>query len=197
MKQMLLVCLLALAPTLAAAQVSVHVYVPPVRVTVAPPPVRVEAPPPAPSPAYVWLGGHWAWRNNRNVWVPGQWAAPPIPGYTWVEPQWVPQGGQWVYYEGYWAAPVAAAPPVVYEPPTPPQPIVATIAPPASIVEVRPAAPFPNAIWIPGNWYWSGGRYSWVAGRWSAPHRGHAWVPGRWQRHGHEWRFAPGHWRRT
>ena len=48
------------------------------------PPVRVEPQPPQPAPAYVWVGGHWAWRHGAYVWVPGYWATPVAPGRTWV-----------------------------------------------------------------------------------------------------------------
>src|SRR5262249_42088332 len=89
---------LALLPMLAVAQVSSHVYVPPVRVTVAPPAVKAELRPVAPSSRHVWLPGHWAWRERRHVWVPGVWALPPAVGYTWVEPRWAPEQGQWAYY---------------------------------------------------------------------------------------------------
>jgi hypothetical protein len=98
---------LVLMAALAPAQVSVHIYVPGVRVAVAPPPLRVESQPPAPSSAHVWLAGHWAWRGGHHVWIPGHWALAPGPGSTWVEPRWVQAGGRWVFYEGYWAPTVA------------------------------------------------------------------------------------------
>jgi WXXGXW repeat (2 copies) len=187
-----------LVATLATAQVSVHVYVPAVRVTVAPPPLRVETQPPPPTAAHVWLAGHWAWRKGRYVWIPGHWVLAPGPGYAWVEPRWVQQtGGRWGFYEGYWAPTVAPAPSVAYEPVPPPvEPVVVTVAPPAPIVEVRPAVPFAGAIWIPGYWQWSGVQHVWLAGRWSAPRPGFVWVGARWRHAGPQWRFEPGYWRR-
>lgn len=182
--------------TLASAQGLVHTYSPPVKVKVAPPAVKVERPPIAPSPSHVWLAGHWAWRDHRHLWVPGQWAVAPAPGYTWVAPRWVPESGQWVYYEGYWTTPVVATPTVIYEPAPPPKPIVVMVAPPSPIVEVRPAVPFPGAVWIPGYWHWSGSQYVWLTGRWSAA-RPHAhWAPAHWKRAGREWHFVPGHWKK-
>src|SRR5262245_36233206 len=62
-------------------------------VVVQPPPapaVRVEAPPPQPGPAYVWVGGHWAWRRRAYVWVPGYWAVPVAPTRQWVAGHWAP-----------------------------------------------------------------------------------------------------------
>jgi len=86
-----------------------------------------------------------------------------------IEPRWVQAGGRWVFYEGYWAPTVAPAPSVVYEPPPPIEPIVAIVAPPAPIVEVRPALPFAGAIWVPGHWHWTTVQYVWLAGRRQRP----------------------------
>jgi hypothetical protein len=41
--------------------------------------------------------------------------------------------------------------------------------PPPAKVEVRPAAPGPKAVWVPGHWKWHGRR------------RGYDWVPGHWK----------------
>jgi len=41
-----------------------------------PPPPRGEIAPVAPSPAHVWVPGHWAWHRNRYVWLPGHWEVP-------------------------------------------------------------------------------------------------------------------------
>src|SRR5205814_860449 len=62
-----------------------------------PPPVRVETPPPPPAPAYVWVGGHWAWRRGAYVWVPGYWATPVAPGRAWVAGHWAPRPGGYVW----------------------------------------------------------------------------------------------------
>jgi YXWGXW repeat-containing protein len=87
-------------------------------------------------------------------------------------------------------------PVVVYEPPPAPlQPLVATLAPPPLIAEVRPAVPSPGVVWIPGFWSWTGGQYVWVAGRWSVPRPGFVWVASRWRPTGRHWRYVPGHWR--
>jgi len=72
--------------------------------------------------------------------------------------------------------------------------VVVDVAPPAPYVEVVPAIPFPDAIWIGGYWGWYGGRHQWVPGRWDHPRpgyhwRAHAWVNqgGRWHLHGGGW----------
>ena len=197
MKRMLMASLMVvLLPSFAPAQVSVHVSVPAVRVRVAPPPLRVEVRPVAPSAAHVWVAGNWAWRGGRHVWIPGAWALAPRPGHVWVEPRWVQESAQWVFYEGYWNNPVEVTPSVVYQPAPPAQPVLVTVAPPRRVAEVRPAVPFPGAVWIGGHWHWTGAQYVWVGGSWSAPHRGYVWVPERWHQVGHQWRFEPGHWRR-
>lgn len=75
--------------------------------------------------------------------------------------------------------------------------IYVTVAPPAPIVEVRPAIPSPRHVWIEGYHSWNGTAYVWVPGRWELPprHRGR-WVPGHWRHEGrHGWYWIPGHWR--
>ncbi len=42
--------------------------------------------------------------------------------------------------------------------------------PPPRRVEVKPAKPGPNFVWVEGHWKWKGRR------------RGHVWVPGHWRR---------------
>lgn len=41
--------------------------------------------------------------------------------------------------------------------------------PPPARVEVIPAAPKPEAVWIDGEWTWQGRRWAWKQGRWVAP----------------------------
>ena len=183
-------------PPAASAQVTVgvHVSVPAVRAVGPPPPLRLETRPAAPSGQHVWVAGYWAWRGGQPVWIPGYWGLPPRPGYVWIEPRWVPAGGQWVFSEGYWGEPQPTA--VVYEPPPPPsEPIIATVAPPPLIAEVRPPVPTPGFVWIPGFWSWTGAQYVWVAGRGPAPRPGFVWVTPHWTPVGHKWRYVPGYWR--
>jgi len=69
-----------------------------------PPPLRAEIVPLAPTPAHVWVAGHWAWRREHYVWVPGHWEVPASPGYVWVPGGWQPRGGGYVWVEGHWRA---------------------------------------------------------------------------------------------
>jgi YXWGXW repeat-containing protein len=190
------VSMLSVVPSLAHAQ-GISVVVPGVRVGVAPPPLRAEVRPPAPSAAHVWIPGHWVWRGRAHAWVGGHYALPPGNGYHWVSARWANEGGQWTFFEGHWAMSQPTSPTYVYDPgPAPAQEVVTQEQPPEPIVEVRPAAPFGGAVWIPGYWGWNGYRHNWVGGHWSAPRAGWSWEPNRWQRTPRGWVHTPGHWRR-
>jgi hypothetical protein len=76
------------------------------------------------------------------------------------------------------------------------EPVYAEQAPPEAIVEVRPAMPFAQAVWIPGYWHWHGRSHQWVGGHWSAPRVGYRWETARWERDGGRYRYYPGGWRR-
>ena len=168
---------------------------PPVwEVNVAPPPPQAETQTPSPGAGHVWAPGFWQWNGSRHVWSPGHWAAPPQTGMTWQPPKWESRGNRWQFEEGKWVA-APAAPTVVYEAP----PVQAveenvTVAPPPPIVEVRPPAPAPNHVWIPGYWHWNGSRHVWVGGRWSAPRAGMRWEPDHWEHNGRAYRHVQGRW---
>jgi pimeloyl-ACP methyl ester carboxylesterase len=68
--------------------------------------------------------------------------------------------------------------------------------PPPPQVEVVPAAPYPDAVWIGGRWVWRGGNHVWVAGRYVRPRPGYVYESHRWYRSGNRWRYEPGRWRR-
>jgi hypothetical protein len=180
-------------PQLALAQTR---YVRGVRVTVAPPALRTEVRTAAPSPRHRWIAGYWGWRGGKTIWLAGHWAIPPTPGYVWEPAHWENEGGAWIFYEGYWRISDQPDPQVVYQPPPPPvQPVVIEAQPPAPIEEVRPAAPFEGAVWIPGYWQWNGVRHVWVAGRWSPQPRDYRWENHGWEkRRDGRWEHRPGHW---
>ena len=195
MKRYLLMLALLLIPVPGFAQVVVSV--PGIRVMGPPPPPRVEVQVARPSPNHIWIAGHYAWEGGTHVWIGGHWAIPPQPGYVWEPARWVNNGGQYMYYRGHWRHGAPPQPTVVYEPPAETGPPVdVEVAPPEPIVEVRPALPFANAVWLPGYWHWYGGRHVWVGGRWSAPRPGYSWEAAHWQGYGRYHRFVPGHWRR-
>jgi WXXGXW repeat (2 copies) len=88
----------------------------------------------------------------------------------------------------------ACAPP----PPPPPAVVYVRRGPPADVVEVVPAQPSPDHVWIRGHYRWDGvaGAYVWVPGHWQLPPQGyHRWVPARWVERDGQWYFVEGHWR--
>lgn len=56
----------------------------------------------APSPAHVWVGGFWANRDGRWVWMPGHWERGPRVGAHWTAGHWVHRTRGWVWIEGRW-----------------------------------------------------------------------------------------------
>jgi len=82
----------------------------------------------------------------------------------------------------------ASAPPRRY--------VVVMPEPPADVVEVVPAQPGPEYVWIAGHHAWDGARYYWVAGHWGQTPAGfHEWVRGHWGRREGRWEWVEGHWR--
>jgi len=67
-------------------------------------------------------------------------------------------------------------------------------AQPAETVEVQPAAPYDGAVWIEGDWVWSGGTYVRGRGHWERARAGHSYVRGNWERTGRGYRWHRGHW---
>ena len=66
--------------------------------------------------------------------------------------------------------------------------------PPAPKDEIKPPAPGPKAVWVEGNWKWSGGHYVWVPGHWVKNPKGN-WVEGHWDKRPHGWVWVKGQWR--
>ena len=51
-------------------------------------------------PGYVWIGGHWGWRD-RWLWEPGYYEVA-RPGYVYVGGTWVVHGNGHHWVPGYW-----------------------------------------------------------------------------------------------
>jgi hypothetical protein len=68
--------------------------------------------------------------------------------------------------------------------------------PPVERVEVIPAAPGAEFVWIRGYWSYRGSEYAWVPGRWERPVEGRReWVPHHWEHDRNGWYLVEGHWR--
>jgi hypothetical protein len=82
----------------------------------------------------------------------------------------------------------------VYATSAPPE-VVVEQEPPAVRVELMPAPPTLEHVWIAGHWGWAG-HWVWVQGAWCKPPHPHAgWVPGHWHRHPRGWVWVGGSWR--
>jgi hypothetical protein len=166
---------------------------------VQPPPPKLERPRgKAPSAAFVWVPGHWSWREPRFVWVKGYWGVPPRAGWIRENARWVAENGQFTLQPGRWR-PAVIVPLTVYTPPPPPQtPLIVAVEPPPPLIETRPEPAAADAVWIPGSWHWNGAKYLWSAGRWSAARPGWMWSPPQWlHRDDGRWQWMPGLWHRT
>jgi hypothetical protein len=85
---------------------------------------------------------------------------------------------------GYYAPPPQET---VYEQEPPPAP--------APIVEVQPASPGAEYVWIGGYHRWDGHAYVWVHGRYDRrPHRDAHWAPAHWEARGHAHVWVEGRW---
>jgi hypothetical protein len=162
--------------------------VPTTPVTKAPPKPLEEMPPEQkPEGAVVWIGGYWAWDDDRKdyLWVSGTWRTAP-PGKRWVAGYWREEGTQWQWVPGFWSQAEAEKThqQVAYLPQPPAPPEVA-----------RPGEPpAPNSFYVPGAWVWVDGRYVWRAGYWAQVQPGYVWVSAhyRWTPSGYV--FIPGYW---
>jgi len=167
-----------------------------------PPEPQYEAQP-APRAGYVWVQGHWEFRNGRWKWSRGYWKAQRT-GYVWVAGHWERRGNRHHWIAGHWQrGGVAPAP---RPRPTPPPPantgggavggVWIDVAPPAPKAEPAPA-PRSGYVWVSGRWEYRTGQWKWKRGRWEAVRTGNRWVPGYWDRQGNRYRWVPGHWEAT
>jgi hypothetical protein len=153
------------------------------------PPRPIEEMPPEQKPEgnSVWIGGYWAWDEDRNdyLWVSGIWRSPP-PGKRWVAGYWREDGDKSQWVPGFWAEAQQAAEKhdVTYlpKPPEPPETAPAG-APPAA-----------DSFYVPGQYVWTGERYAWRAGYWGRVQAGYVWVPAhfRWTPYGYI--YIAGYW---
>jgi len=157
------------------------------------PPKPLEELPPQEKPdgQVIWIGGYWAWDDERKdfLWVSGIWRTPP-PHKQWIAGYWREQGDQWQWVPGFWTEDAAEegneAKQVTYlpKPPDPPQ-----VAPPGQ----PPAA---DSFYVPGSWIWNPGTgaYAWRAGYWARVQPGYVWVPNRYLWTPTGYIFIPGYW---
>lgn len=68
--------------------------------TAAPPPLRTENSG-SPRAGYIWVGGHWDWRNGQWAWIAGHWERARA-NLVWVPGRWELQGNYYVWIEGRW-----------------------------------------------------------------------------------------------
>lgn len=88
-------------------------------------------------------------------------------------------------------------PPVVVDH-RPAEVIVVREAPPPVRVEVRPAPPSRNHVWISGYYSYHGPtkKFVWVSGRYDkSPREGSRWEPDRWEKVPGGHKHVPGRWR--
>lgn len=152
------------------------------------PPAPIEELPPAEKPEgqVVWIGGYWAWDDERSdyLWVSGVWRKSP-PGKQWVAGYWREDGDRWQWVPGFWTAEARGDDQkVTYLPEPPKAPQIAAPGKP----------PGEDSFYVPGSWVWTGDRYFWRAGYWARMQPGYVWVPDhfRWTPSGYV--FIPGYW---
>lgn len=67
------------------------------------PAARVEVVTVAPSRDVLWVDGYWQWSGAGYAWNPGRWARPSHPGYVWHAPRYERRQNRHVYVSGQWA----------------------------------------------------------------------------------------------
>ncbi len=75
---------------------------PPVYASLPPPDAPVELEGSAPSPAYLWVRGHYFWNGVEYVWIPGHWQTRPHTHAVWVTGRWQHTRHGWLWVEGHW-----------------------------------------------------------------------------------------------
>ncbi len=54
-----------------------------------------------PRSGFVWVQGHWEWRNGTYAWAPGHWERARS-GYSYRQGRWDRRGNRWVWEPGRW-----------------------------------------------------------------------------------------------
>ena len=150
------------------------------------------------TPGRIWVASRWVNQGGEWVFYPAHWSGgvqQPVyeqPQPVYEQPQPVYEQPQPVYQP---QQPVYEQPQPVYEQPQQPVEVQYEAPPPPPQVEVIPAAPSPNHIWIGGYWGWRGGRHFWYPGRYELRRPGLTWQAPVWGRYGRYWRYSPGRWR--
>jgi WXXGXW repeat (2 copies) len=165
------------------------------------PPAPIEEMPPEDRPEgdVVWVGGYWAYEDDRQdfLWVSGCWRVKPE-SREWVPGYWREVGDQWQWVAGFWtgAAPVNAAGPaqaqeVTYypQPPAPPN-----LAPPPPNVTAQGSNPGAEMFFVPGYWQWTGTHYVWRPGYWQRVRTGYVYIAPRYYWTPTGYVFVPGYW---
>ena len=68
--------------------------------------------------------------------------------------------------------------------------------PPVERVEVIPAAPSGEHVWVKGYWGYRGAEFEWMPGRWERPIAGRrVWEAHHWVHDRNGWYLVEGHWR--
>ena len=102
---------------------------------------------PAPSPAYVWMAGHWNSDAGQWKWIAGHWDLPPSRSSMWVPGHWIQKGDGWVWRNGAWNVAEAAQ-----SPSAPPQPPMANVAPGQAVPMPSTPAPGVEGQYAPGQY---------------------------------------------
>ena len=66
---------------------------------------------------------------------------------------------------------------------------------PADVVYEPGPPPYTGAVWIEGDWVYSGGHYVHSRGRWARARSGRTWVAGSWHHGPRGYAWHRGHWR--
>jgi hypothetical protein len=159
-----------------------------------PTPLDEMAPEERPEGEVVWIGGYWAWDDDRAdyLWVSGCWRAKPH-GKDWVAGYWrEADQNQWQWVPGFWhnAQPQDAQPQAQGQAPG----MVFYPEPPAAPNVAQPPKPADDTFWVPGHWQWVNNDWAWRSGFWTQVQPGFVWVPThyRWTPKGYV--FISGYW---